>query len=65
MQFVSSELLDDSTCSVRGLWAGRVRAFADSHIVKPGAQTNVLSFGDFSLHGHCAAGAARTAKLAE
>jgi hypothetical protein len=28
-----------------------VRAIADSHCVKPGAQTDVLSFGDFSLHG--------------
>jgi hypothetical protein len=31
-------------------WTGTIRAFADLQGVKPGAQTHVLSFGDFSLH---------------
>jgi len=31
-------------------WTGTVRAFAGLHDIKPGAQTHVLSFGDFSLH---------------
>jgi hypothetical protein len=30
-------------------WTGTVRAFADLHDIKPGAQAHVLSFGDFSL----------------
>jgi hypothetical protein len=32
-------------------WTGTVRRFADLQGVKPGAQANVLSFGNFSLHG--------------
>jgi hypothetical protein len=62
--FAKSVLLMTTRVLAPTQWTGLLRTNPDLQSSSSEAQNNVLSFGDFSLHGHCAAGAARTAKLA-
>jgi hypothetical protein len=44
-------LLGDSALLASTYWTGRLRAKSDLPCSSSEAQNNVLSFGDFSLHG--------------